>query len=539
MLGYQRAKLLGPSPQATKSVAVPAPQGGVNRVDGLAEMPPKDAVFLYNMVPSEFGTRLRTGYSEWSTNVGSGGVRTIIPFTGATTGSNALFAAAENGIYDITTGGAVPTLKLTFGTADDTSGMGVWTNFVNDAAAYFCLYADETNGYHVYTSATNTWAAVAMGGGATQINGVNPNKFAFVTIFKNRVWFVERGTGNAWYLPAGTIYGTATLFNFGNKFKHGGTLVALYSWTVDGGEGIDDYLVAIGSGGDVVVYKGSDPATATDWFLHGSWFIGPPPAGRRIAGSFSGELYILSSYGVLPMSKLMSGTLVQLDEVYLSRKITPLINTAMLGSRLEYGWEVRLIPTENILIVSSPQLTGYPYTQFAYSLNTPGWCVYQDLPYFTGDTWTGEFYFGDATGRVYKHTGNQDSVLLDGSGGVDIAGSLLMNFQGYGADGVYKRVQFIRPIFLADAAPSYVVDARYDYNLSEAFGAPSGTVISGALWDVALWDVGVWTGEFSVVDTVRGGRGLGRVVSVALQLRASAATTLIKFDLMMDGGGLL
>lgn len=537
MFGYQRAKPLMASPQVTKAFPVPAPNGGVNRVDGLAEMPPKDAIFLYNMVPSEYGTKLRTGYQQFATNVGTGGVRTIIPFTGSP--NNALFACAQNGIYDITTGGAAPTLKLTFATSNTTSGMGVWTNFVNDAAAYFCLYADETNGYHVYTAATNTWAVVTFGGGATQVNGINPANVAFVTIFKNRVWFVEKNTGNAWYLPAGAIYGTATIFNFGNKFKHGGSLVALYSWTVDGGEGIDDHLVAIGSGGDVVVYKGTDPATATDWFLHGSWFIGPPPVGRRIAGSFSGELYLLSAYGVLPMSKLMSGTLVQLDEVYLSRKITPLINTAMLTTRSSYGWEIRLIPTENILLVSSPKQVGSSYYQFAYSLNTPGWGIYQDLPYFTGDTWEGDFYFGDDTGVVYLHTGNQDGVTLAGTDGVDITGSLLMSYQGYGADPVHKRTQFIRPVFLSTSAPSYVVEARYDYDLSEVFGAPSSSTISGSLWDIALWDAGIWVGEFGIVDILSGANGLGHAISIGLQVRSSSPTVLIKFDIMMDAGGLL
>jgi hypothetical protein len=41
------------------------------------------------------------------------------------------------------------------------------------------------------------------------------------------------------------LYGTVTSWDFGSKFKHGGNLVGLWSWTVDGGIGIDDYLVAI------------------------------------------------------------------------------------------------------------------------------------------------------------------------------------------------------------------------------------------------------------------------------------------------------
>lgn len=537
MLLTAQKRSLVRSPQTTKPVSLPAPQGGVNRVDGLAAMPPQDAIFLYNMIPSEYGTKVRNGYAAWATEVGSGGVRTIIPFTGASGG--ALFACAEDGIYDITTSVTNPTAELTFAVTDSTSGVGTWANFVNDAAAYFCLYADETNGYHVYTDATSTWAKVAMGGGGTEISGVDPDNLAFVTLFKNRVWFVERDSGNAWYLSAGALYGAATKFNFGNKFAHGGHLVALYSWTVDGGEGVDDYLIAIGSGGDVLVYKGSDPATATDWFQHGSWFIGPPPQGRRVAGSFSGELYLLSTYGIIPMSKLLSGTLVQLQEVQLSRKISPIINNVMVATLDTLGWEIRLVPSKNFMIVSTPKREGFYYTQLVYSLNTPAWSVFRDVPYFTGDTWEGEFYFSDSEGNVYRYTGFQDNVDIDGENGVAITWSGLTSFQGFGNDGTYKRLNFIRPIFLSDAAPDYVVEARYDYDLSEVFGASSPATSSGSLWDVAEWDVGLWGGEIAVSEAVRGGANMGRVVSVGFEGNSLADTILVKFDLMIDSGGLL
>jgi hypothetical protein len=500
-----------------------------------------EAIFLNNLVPSQYGPRVRTGYQDWATDVGTDGVRTVIPFTGESSSFDRLFAVASDGIYDVSSPVATPSVLLALASVDSTSGLGNWANFVNDNGDYFCLYCDETNGYYVYTSSTDTWAKIAMGGGATQISGVDPANFAYVRIFKNRVWFVEKGTGNAWYLAAGAIYGAATKFNFGNKFTHGGSLVALYNWTVDGGEGVDDYLVAIGAGGDVVVYKGTDPATATDWFLHGAWFIGPPPSGRRIAGSFSGELYLLSSYGILPMSRLMSGTLVQLDDVYLSKKISPLINEQMIASRTTLGWEIKLIPTENILLVSTPKREAFDYTQFAYSLNTPGWCVYRDIPYYTGDTWNGGFYIGTEDGRVVQHTGNLDNVSMDESTFDQITWSALQTFQEQGAPGHYKRTHFIRPVFLASEAPSFAVEARYDYNLSEVLPAPQSSVGLGYLWDAAisLWDLATWGGEFVVVQDIVGASGMGRTIAVGLNGSSAVETILVRYDIMVDQGGMI
>jgi hypothetical protein len=212
---------------------------------------------------------------------------------------------------------------------DDTSGYGQWQNFTT-IGGHFILYCDESNGYYTYTESSGAWDRIT----GAQVTGVDPNDFVAVCVFKGRPWFVEKDTASAWYLDVGSITGAATQFNFGNKFKKGGTLVNLFTWTVDGGEGVDDYLVAISSAGDVILYRGNNPDTATDWFQHGSWFIGSTPAGRRIAGSFGGELYLISNFGVLPLSKLLSGRTIQEQDIFLTRRITPLVKQEIRDTRL-------------------------------------------------------------------------------------------------------------------------------------------------------------------------------------------------------------
>lgn len=531
------SSLIAAVPAGTKPIPVPAPTGGVNRTDSLVNMAANDAIFMYNMVGSEFGTRVRSGYTEFANNV-STEARTIIPFTASVAANDRLFAAANNGIYDVSSGGVIGAAVIAFGLINDDSGFGIWTNYTN-SAGNFSLLTDESNGYHVYTETTGLWTKIAMGAGPTQIAGVDPSNFAGLVIFKSRIWFVEKNSARAWYLPADAIYGTATAFNFGNKFKHGGTLAALFNWTIDGGEGVNDYLVAISTGGDVVVYLGDDPASATTFTQKGVWYIGPPPTGRRIAGSFGGELYLLSQYGLIPMSKLISGSLVQLQDVNFAAKVSPLITTEMLQSREMHGWEVKLVPTENLLLISSPKRSGVPYQQFAYSLNTPGWAVYRDLPYLNGELWHGVFYFADETGRILIHQGNLDNVNIAGTTFSLINWSLLMPFFGYGADGYYHRIQFIRAIFLAAQAPSYSTEARYDYDLDEALAPPAASVVSGALWDAAIWDLSLWTGDFTPVEAVRGGDGMGRVMSIGLNGSSGSRTILVKFDLLADQGGML
>lgn len=526
-------------PQLSQNVNLPAPTLGINAVDGLAEMGPRDAIFSYNLYPSQYGLRVRNGYAEHATNVGTdGGGRTLMPYIGSVPGENVLFATSQEGIFDVTASGSVFVAVETFPTQDSESGYGQFTAYTT-IAGHFLLYCDESNGYYTYTESTGSWDKIAMGGGAGQVSGVDPADLVSVVNHKERLWFVERDSASAWYLPAGQITGAAVEFNFGSRFKKGGKLVNLYSWTVDGGAGIDDYLVAVSSSGDVLVFRGTDPDVATDWFLQGSWYIGRPPAGRRVGGAVGGELYLLSTYGVLPVSRLLSGALVQDQDTAISKRITPLIQSQLADLIDNIGWEIQLIPSENLLLVSVPMLEGADNIQFIQSTDKQGWGIYRGLPYYTGGEWDGDFYFTDGAGTVYIHSGYADAVDLANTTSEEVEFSLLTAFQDIAPQGAFKRVHFIRAVFLAQGIPGYEASARYDYQLEEGDPVATPSSAAGATWDSAIWDTDIWGGGFTVTQDVRGGAGLGRTVAVALRGQTSIKTTLVSMAIVHDGGGLL
>jgi hypothetical protein len=531
--------LIRPVPQISKPVPIPAPTAGINAIDGLAEMGPRDAIYSYNFHPGQYGLKVRTGYQEWATNIGvANGGRTIMPYLGSSAAENVLFATSKEGIFDISASGNSFVAMTTFAIQDDTSGYGQYSQYTTNAGQ-FMLYCDESNGYYYYDEGTGTWSKPTLGGGAGQVSGVDPANLVAVCNHKERLWFVERDSGSAWYLAPGSITGAATEFNFGSRFKKGGYLVNLYNWTVDGGEGLDDYLVAVSSAGDVLVFKGTDPSSATTWGLHGSWFIGQLPIGRRVGGSIGGELYLLSSYGVLPISRLLSGAVVQEQATAISERITPLIKSQMDNLRTEYGWEIQLIPRENILLVSVPQITGIDPIQFVQSTEKKGWGMYRHIPYFTGAEWQGNFYFSDGAGTAYTLSGTVDNLSLDGSTSNDIEFSLLTAFADLQPVAGFKRVHFTRAIFLAAGAPGYDVRVIYDYEIQEADPSTAVPTIGGSVWDAATWDNDVWGGGAVTAQTPIGGSGMGRAVAVALRGQTNVETTLVRLELICDGGGLL
>jgi hypothetical protein len=514
-------------PQFTQQVPLPAPVGGINAVAAATAMEDTDALTLVNMIGGRLGVTSRLGYENHAQGLG-GEVRTVIPFAGGTPPADRLFAATSAGIFDVSTG--APVSKVTFQNGGDDAGWGTFTTFVT-VGGHFILYADEANGLFRYTQSTDTWAAVAD---ITFSDGTLPTDIAFVTAWKNRLWLVKRNKGEAYFLPAGLIAGATQRQSFGNKFRAGGYLVGLWSWTRDGGAGVDDFLVAISSAGDVLVYQGSDPAVAGAFEQTGSWFVGGVPAGRRIAGDFGGDLLVLSTLGAVPMSRIITGTLG--PDQYTTQKIQPLFNTYAADRGALRGWSLRIHPEDNALIVNMP-LLGSKYEQFAMSLATGGWSLLSGVPSLSSEVWRGKLYFGTPDGRVCVAKGGDDN-------GSPVEWWGQTSFQT-GNVPQRKRICQIQPLIVSEGTlPGIVVQARYDF-ATDLIASTPPTPDSGSLarWGTAVWNQSKWPGGTVRLTATkagwRGATGTGYYAGVAFRGRSSGRATLMGFNLRLDTGGIL
>lgn len=513
-----------PQPTA-RTVQVPAPVGGLNTAAAGLALPPTDCVQAYNLLAAESGLRVRMGESEWATGLSGSsdnGVRTLLPFNGAQTAK--LFATTDTGIWDVTDGGTAPTRVVTFPSPVGNAGYGVSTAVVS-AGGHYLLYADEVNGLYRYAESGNAWTKVASGGGAGQISGVDPAQVVFVLGFKGRVWMVQRDTASAWYLPAGAIAGAASEFPMGMSFRNGGPLLGLWSWTYDGGAGVDDSLVALSSSGDVVIYQGTDPASASTWGLRGTWYAGPPPSGRAVATAYGGELLLLTRKGVVPLSRLVVGANAESEATTV--KVANLINT-LSAERAGYrGWSMVQHPEDPVFLVLVPQGSGDYALQLAQASTTKGWFLWRGLDMACGCAWEKKLYYGTTDGRVCVQTGYVDGVTLaDASSFTPIDWSLLTAASDLGAP-TQKQVGLIRPLITCDGvSPSFEVEARYGYSQTELDPV---SLVSGSVqgWDSDLWDVGTWSGESAPVQEVRAATGMGSEVAVAIRGVAVSRTVLV------------
>jgi hypothetical protein len=400
------------------------------------------------------------------------------------------------------------------------------------------------------TDGTVTWAFVSGASTgvigpslADQNNGftADPANFVSVTVWKSRVWFVERDTSRAYYGGVNSIFGTFTSFDFGSRMRAGGPLVGLFNWSYDGGNGLDTSLVGISGAGDVVIYQGTDPTTASTFGLKGCWYVGGVPAGRNIATDTGGDLLIISLLGVLPLSRLVLSSIDKFDQTqYATRQVGPVFARLAATYGAYRGWAIHVHPTDNVLLVTIPTGDGAPTTQLAMSFATKGWFPYRDLPILSACVWNHELYFGTADGRVCRNTGFVDNVLIIKPDSWDpVKWSVLPAFRNLG-NSRNKQVQMMRPIILSETPNANVRStARYDYNVLEpAYVTGNGGGGDGA-WDSAVWDAAVWGGAYSTTQALSGATGMGRAVSIAMQGNAIGRTVLVGVDVLFKQGGLL
>ena len=509
-------------------------------------MPPDVCIYTYNLMPAEYGMLLRSGYREWAIIPDLGeadGVFTLVAFTGVLPGlqDDRLFAMTNEAIWDVSVIDT-PINKLSLGVTSIGAGHGVTAHYIDLAGADFLYYADAINGLFVYTASTDTWAI------ATGITGPNLGAVVHVMVHKTHLWLVEEGTSDAWYLPTDAALGVAEVFHFGSKFPHGGRVYAMYNWSIDGGQGIDDLLVVVSSSGDVVVFEGESPASAATWSIRGTYYIGDIPQGRRIGSEYSGDLYLLSSFGLISMSDLVRGVdTLNPAESSLSFRVARPLRQQIAQKRTLYGWEPIFIPPIGAMLILIPQDTGQTeqYLQYSLTLATEGWGFWRDVPMRAADDWQGLLYFGSADNRVFVMDVTRDEVLLTPPPDPELNGrpvefSLLSSYQNLRAPGLHKRVQMVRADFYGPTIPAYEQQVLYDYNFDEPPAPTGNPEVLGSTWDGSLWEIAVWSrqagsgfGEFQL----KGVSGIGRTVAVALRGSSGDDLRLLSWDIMWQTGG--
>jgi hypothetical protein len=481
-------------------------------------------------VGSGYGDNVTDGGIVWSPGVHDGAAYGSAFFT--TQSSDSIPDGTATWKY--APDNAAPALVCAFSDVTGDAGYGVKQAHTT-TTGNFIWYADEQNGLFLYTESTDTWTAVS----AASITGVDPADLVFVTTFKGFTLFAERNKTDIWILGVNSISGAASRLGTGYKLQAGGDIVGMWSWTYDGGAGLDDALVVVSRGGDVMVWQGSDPTDSTLFGMTGVWGVGKMPAGRDVATTFGGDLLLLTRSGVQAMSKLVIGRATGAVQ-YETAKVQNLFNSYMLSRGDMRGWNMVLHPEEAALVVTVPVATGTATTQLVMSLSTRSWSEFRDLDIYSCAAHEGKLYFGTTDGGVRVNMGTVDGVrLYDADAYEAVQYSGISAFQNLGS-GTQKQVHLIRPRFLSDSSrPSFSVGARYDFNLSELSEVTYSASTDGSVWDTGLWDTATWGDSYAPTSAIRGATGMGANVAIVWRGASVDRAVLVGFELSYSVGGML
>ena len=483
--------------QIVRSGVVQAPTGGWDASSPLAAMPKDRAVELVNWFPQPGYIEVRRGcnYHAWDLTSDTTPVVSLMPWAGmASTGK--LFAGAGTVIYDVTAEGV--------GTSSDTGWTNTqfqWANFVNSGGTYLYIVNGADAPKHFNGSA---WAAPA-------VTGVTLGNLININIHKKRIWFVEKNTTKAWYLATDAIAGAATSFELGSNFKMGGYLMAMGTWTRDGGSGSDDYAVFISSRGEAAVYQGTDPASANTWALVGVFQV-PAPIGRRCFVNYGADLALLTIEGVFPCSQLFSVDQSQAQRVALTQNIQTEFSAAARDNKSLFGWEMCVYPRGTRMIVNVPVTEFSDQSQYVMNTLTGAWCKFEGQHANCFTVFQDKLYFGGNDGAVYEaDTGSADVST-------SITAIAQCAYQAFASPGNLKHFTAMQALITSSQGSQPSLGISVDFQETTDMSTSSTVGSSGiAEWDVAEWDVDEWAGTIQQTNNWVSIPALGRFASVKIQ----------------------
>jgi hypothetical protein len=459
-----------------KHTSMPAPVGGLNDRNSFVEQKPNEAVVLENWFPYTSYVGIRKGSRDHVTGLPAT-VETLVEYA-PESGEVKLFAAAGTAIYDVTNTGVVGSPVVT-GMAN-----ARWQEtMISTPGGSFLIMVNGANPPRVYNG--STWSAMS-------INHANPSDLIHVCLFKNRLFFVEKNSSEVHYLPVQSIGGNTAALPLGAVFKKGGFVNAIYTWTLDAGQGSDDHLVVISSKGEVAVYQGTDPSSASNWNLVGVFSLGVP-LGRRCGIKYAGDLLINCVEGVMPLTRSLQSITTD-STIAISDKIQNSVSMAADQYFSNFGWQLCLFEDLNMVILNVPAGNGQNF-QYVQNTITGSWAK------FTGwdaTCWLHSLnglFFASGTKIVRAWTGHLDNQTA-------INADVILSFQYFGDKAANKYFTMVKPFLFSNGNPSIKYGLCPDFQQLEPEGQFNFSLPTGMIWGSMVWGANsmTWGGGLSPIS---------------------------------------
>ena len=430
-------------------------------VNGVDDMLGYDGSYWYNVSTAGVDILLYDGQTEafaadFSSEFGSGTFTAGETLTGGASGHTATIQRVyDNG----TTGALLITGKTGVFQNDETiTGSGGGTAVANGTA-------------------TAGWPA---------ITGVDTSAISHIWHHKSRIWMVEEGTFSVWYLATDARSGTATEFPLKGVFHEGGSLLFGATWSLDSGSGLDDVCLFVTTEGEIAVYQGTDPSSASTWSLVGVYQMGRP-LHKNAWFHAGGDIAVTTDDGIVPIS-----VAVREDRAALTGKAVtyPIEDRwrryVRAWGESEKAFEVIHWQQEAMLLVSMPKLDGEADFCLVANSRTGAWARFTGYDARVWGMLGNRCFFGTSTGTIVEcEIGGKDV------GDAAYVGRWVPRFTSQKAP-YCKQALHARVLAVTDRTFEPQLFAMADF--SQDWPSAGSATVSDAddVWGTGIWDESEW-----------------------------------------------
>lgn len=496
-------------------MSFPAPTGGLvsNRNLALARTPdaPPGAAVLNDFFPTATGVVLRRGNTRKASIVADDSVLSIFSYVSGT--QSDLFAAVSTGIRDITTVAAPETFAGPDVLTGQTSAHWNVVQFAT-AGGEFLVGVNGADDAFLYDGSTFTATSITFPGGSS----LDTSDLSYVWVYKQRIWFLEKNSLNAWYLPVDQVGGELTLWPMGGVFVRGGTLIWGQAWSSDSGGagGLSEQCVFTTTEGEVAAYQGLSPDPDQGWTKVGMYRIGRPMGDKAFMRA-GGDIVVATTVGFVSLAAASRQDYAALGQGAVSYPIEDDWAQAV-QLRGSTDWRCDVWPDTQMAIISPPALVGSVPVVFVVNTNTGKWCKFRNWDVRSLGLFGGAMFFGTAAGTVQQAytTGlDEDQPYV---------GQAVPLFEDFGAPGNIKIAKTARAVIRAAATVEAQVTGQSNYAVNFPPPPSIGLPESGSEWGVGEWGEAEWgseRGDFVIGEWVPVG-AYGHDISMAVQITSGS-----------------
>ena len=479
---FARQPVPGQYAQRLNAMTIPAPVRGLVLSENPAFMKPGGAQILDNWKPTLRGLALRGGCIRWCELPETTPV--ISAFEYASGNTQRMYAGNATKLYEVTT--LVPVLIK----SGQTSGNYSEAQLAN-AAGDWLIVVNEAGDLPLRYDGT-TWTTLS----SNEISGPNGSpvehgaNLVHVNKYRNRLFFIEKNSMNAWYLGIDSIGGALSKIPLSGAATRGGKLLFSATWSIDAGDGIDDKLVFCTDLGELLIFTGSNPSDQNNWRQEGRYQIGKP-MGMNAYITLGGDLLIATTDGIVPVSATISKDSQILELAMITANIRSMWREEVAAKKT-WAWTMERWDEYGGMFVTWP---GGPVgNRLCAVVNTAtnAWARFVGYDATCFIRMRGDMFFGTQDGVIMQaDRGGYDDgqpYVATMVGGWEMFGSAPNETVWHQARAMFTTKQN------QDFNPQLA--ATIDYNITVPTPPPTVTDF-GVLdvWDQGRWDVALWDAE--------------------------------------------